>query len=372
MRRLRWVLIPLDVLGLLLVLFLLLWSRHYHLPPAVFAQAGPEQPIVLPRDAAAHLDYANEWWYYTGHLERDDGIRYGFELVFFKAYLPPQARMGPLPLNWLASPGYVAQFAITEEETGRFTYFERSNVPFCWQGGAQEDSYNVWVGGWWAAGVEGAHHLQAVADEYALVLDLRAARDRPVLHGQDGLIAMGQGGYSYYMSYPRMVGGGTLQVAGQTHRVQALAWMDHQWGSWDWSIFQGWDWAGLQLDDGSALMLFSFRGADGRLAAQGGTYIAPGGRVTPLGAVDLRMQETATWFSAETGATYPAGWEVEVVPEELVITITPVVAGSEILSQATPIYWEGSVVVAGERAGQPIAGVGYVELTGYAVSGHGR
>jgi hypothetical protein len=30
------------------------------------------------------------------------------------------------------------------------------------------------------------------------------------------------------------------------------------------------------------------------------------------------------------------------------------------------------VAVAGTRAGRPIAGVGYVELTGYAKSPHGR
>lgn len=30
------------------------------------------------------------------------------------------------------------------------------------------------------------------------------------------------------------------------------------------------------------------------------------------------------------------------------------------------IYWEGSVSIEGTRAGQPVVGQGYVELTGYA------
>lgn len=30
------------------------------------------------------------------------------------------------------------------------------------------------------------------------------------------------------------------------------------------------------------------------------------------------------------------------------------------------IYWEGEVIVEGTRAGEPVAGLGYVELTGYA------
>jgi predicted secreted hydrolase len=380
LRRLRWVLIPLDLLGLLVLVFLVLWSRHYHLPPETFTQASPDRPIFLPRDEAAHMDVANEWWYYTGHLERDDGVRYGFELVFFKLYAPATARLGPVPLRWLTSPVYLAQFAVTEEETGQFVYFERSNIPFFWQGGAEEDRYTVWVGGWWAAGERGAHHLRAAAGNYALSLDLRAEGDSPVQHGQDGLVSMGSGGFSYYTSYPRMAGSGTLQVDGRPYRVQALAWMDHQWGSWDWSSFAGWDWAGLQLDDGSALMLFHFRGAGGQPNTMGGTYIAPGGHVTPLGEGDIRMRETAHWTSPETGGIYPAGWEVEIVPEGLSLAITPTVAGQEIASQVSPIYWEGSVQVGGDRAGraltgstrQPITGVGYMELTGYVRSGHGR
>ena len=30
------------------------------------------------------------------------------------------------------------------------------------------------------------------------------------------------------------------------------------------------------------------------------------------------------------------------------------------------IYWEGEVTVSGSRAGRPVGGDGYVELTGYA------
>ncbi|CAN5852667.1 hypothetical protein BH20CHL4_BH20CHL4_16170 [soil metagenome] len=40
----------------------------------------------------------------------------------------------------------------------------------------------------------------------------------------------------------------------------------------------------------------------------------------------------------------------------------------ELVRRATTgvIYWEGEVIVEGTRVGEPVAGLGYVELTGYA------
>ena len=53
------------------------------------------------------------------------------------------------------------------------------------------------------------------------------------------------------------------------------------------------------------------------------------------------------------------------MPESLALVITPTVPGQEMISQVSPIYWEGSVQVRGDRSGRPVTGVGYVELTGY-------
>jgi hypothetical protein len=47
------------------------------------------------------------------------------------------------------------------------------------------------------------------------------------------------------------------------------------------------------------------------------------------------------------------------------------VADQELDTRATTgvVYWEGSQVVRAERAGEPLGGEAYVELTGYAPSG---
>ncbi len=59
-------------------------------------------PVELPRDDAPH-DRLTEWWYYTGHLAADDGSRYGFEFVIFRA------ERGGFPVTW------ASHFAITDE-----------------------------------------------------------------------------------------------------------------------------------------------------------------------------------------------------------------------------------------------------------------
>ena len=50
------------------------------------------------------------------------------------------------------------------------------------------------------------------------------------------------------------------------------------------------------------------------------------------------------------------------------MTISPSTPDQELDTRATTgvIYWEGEAVVAATHRGSPVAGLGYVELTGYA------
>ncbi len=82
---------------------------------------------------------------------------------------------------------------------------------------------------------------------------------------------------------------------------------------------------------------------------------------------------TDRWTSPATGADYPAGWTVRIPGDDLTIELRPTVAAQELDTRATTgvVYWEGSQVVQATRAGRPLGGEGYVELTGYAASGPG-
>ncbi len=80
------------------------------------------------------------------------------------------------------------------------------------------------------------------------------------------------------------------------------------------------------------------------------------------------MAVTDEWTSPATGATYPAGWTITVPGEELEIRLSPTVPQQELDTRATTgvVYWEGSQRVTATRAGSPLGGQAYVELTGYA------
>lgn len=74
-----------------------------------------------------------------------------------------------------------------------------------------------------------------------------------------------------------------------------------------------------------------------------------------------------TWKSPHSQATNPAGWRSAIPRQDLILWVTPVLADQELmtLKSTRVIYWEGLVTVKGTRAGQPVTGQGYVELTGY-------
>ena len=75
------------------------------------------------------------------------------------------------------------------------------------------------------------------------------------------------------------------------------------------------------------------------------------------------------WTSPRSGATYPARWRIRVASEALELEVVPLVADQELRTSFT--YWEGAVRVSGASRGRPVAGQGYVELTGYARSMQG-
>jgi predicted secreted hydrolase len=307
------------------------------------------QPITFPRDEAPHHDLT-EWWYYTGHLFTDDGARYGFEFVVF------QVVRGDYPVI------YVAHMAVTDGPRGRYWHDQRV------QRGSQigrEDGFDLDVAGWRLRGALGADVIEAAADPYGLSLQLAATKP-PVLHDGIGYFDYGPVGGSYYYSRTRMAVEGVLQDGDGAQPVHGQAWMDHQWGNF--LVVGGWDWYSLQFDDQTELMLFFTRTPDGAPGLTCGTVVDADGAVEALHESDFTVEATGTWTSPRTGAVYPSGWQVAVPGRSLYVQLTPTQLDQELDSAATVglAYWEGQVEVRGVQGDEPISGLGYVELTGYA------
>jgi predicted secreted hydrolase len=347
-------------------------AAHPTTPPAPTAVSRPPDPIPieLPRDDAAH-DRLTEWWYYTGHLLADDGRRFGFEFVIFRA------ERGGLPVSW------ASHLALTDESAGAFHYGQRTQIGGGVDASPPEGFDLALVGGagttpWQMAGSGGADVLDATAtgpevqDGSPFGLSLQLAQLKPAtLHDQDGWIDFGPAGGSYYYSRTAMGASGTLSLEGVDVPVTGTAWFDHQWGDFIAVGGGGWDWFAVNLEDGTDLTLSLVRDADGSYPLVYGTLVDAAGRTRHLPRDAFEIEVTGRWTSADTGADYPAGWHITLPDEDLVIDLEPTVADQELDTRASTgvVYWEGSQVVRATRAGEPLRGEGYVELTGYGPSG---
>jgi predicted secreted hydrolase len=188
-----------------------------------------------------------------------------------------------------------------------------------------------------------------------------------MLQGDRGLSqkTAGAGNASYYYSLTRMPTRGTILADDRLHEVTGTSWMDREWSTKSLGAEQvGWDWFALQLSDGSEIMHYQLRRQDGSADPfSAGVDIPPHGEAVRLSRDEVRIEVLSTWRSPRSGTTYPARWRFSVPSRQLVLEITPALEDQEL--PVTVLYWEGAVHIQGTRAGQPITGRGYVELTGY-------
>ena len=335
--------------------------------------------LKFPEDHGSHSDATLEWWYWTGHLRSDDGRAYGFQLTFF--------RLRDL---------HLAHFAWSDIGGGTFTFAQKTHLGLPGIAGASESHLDAFNEDWFAREVEqrraneveqrraneveqgranevaGRQILHARGPSGVGELSLTLTPEKPpVLHGESGISRKGAGpdDYSHYVSITRLSASGTWTAKGRTQSLQGDAWFDHEWGPGGLPAgAQGWDWFALQLSDGSELMLYRMRTAAGASPFSAGTFVPKTGAPTPISWKDVRLEPRTRWTSPHSKATYPAVWSLAVAPLSLDVTITPLLADQELsTAESTGVtYWEGACRVEGQRAGRPVGGRAYVEMTGYA------
>jgi predicted secreted hydrolase len=339
-------------------------------------------PVELPRDDGPHARLT-EWWYYTGHLESEIGRRFGFEAVVFRA------ERGSVPPSW------AAHLALTDEGGRRFAYAQRSEIGpqvdrSARDGAGSPTGFDLQVRGlspeliaagaaafgppWRLAGSNGTDVIQAVltdeeatAAERSFGLDLELTSTKPAaLHDGDGFVDFGHAGSSYYYSRTRLAAAGELTLDGETYAVTGIAWFDHQWGDFI-SVGGGWDWFAINLDDGTDLTLSVVRDASGEPVLGYGTLVDAEGTARHLDADAFDVRSLDSWTSPVSGEAYPVHWNIAIPEEALVIELRPTLVEQELDTRATTgvAYWEGSQLVRASRAGEPLDGEAYVEVTRY-------
>lgn len=332
-----------------------------------YARAEGPREFHFPEDHGPHPEFRTEWWYWTGNLETPDGHAFGYQFTLFRKALAP--REAKRESEWGSRDIYMGHLALSDIGAGRFHAFERFSRAAVGLAGAQIQPFQVWLENWKVEGEEGRvfpMKLSAEAQGVALSLVLEEGKP-PVLQGDRGLSqkTAGAGNASYYYSLTRMPTRGTVTVDGRTHEVTGTSWMDREWSTKSLGAEQvGWDWFALQLSDGSEIMHYQLRRRDGSADLySAGVDIPPQGEAVRLSRDEVHIEVLSTWRSPRSGTTYPARWRFSVPSRQLVLDITPAQADQEL--PVTVLYWEGAVRIHGTRAGQPITGRGYVELTGY-------
>lgn len=352
----------------LLLLYPTAWTEA-----ADYRQVTGPCDLRFPGDHADHPDFRTEWWYYTGHLQTDDGARFGFQLTFFRYRIAPPAEQEkwPEPASaWRSDQVYLAHAAVTDVATGRHSSAERSARAALGLAGTAftGDAVTITANGWSVHIEPTRHRMKADGAEFSFDLDLTPLKP-PIRHGRNGYSRKGDlpSQASCYYSFTRLAARGRLKVGHRLLDVSGQAWMDHEFSTAPLATdLVGWDWFSLQLDDQRELMLFVLRRGDGtRHPASSGTLILPDGATRHLTRDEIDLKVTRRWRSPHSQATYPAGWRLQVGDDTL--QITPLVDDQEMRTGASTgvTYWEGAVSIAAAD-GKSLKGLGYVEMTGYA------
>ncbi len=344
----------------LIPLLILLLAIPISAMDAPASTPGAAHAVRFPADTAAHLDTGTEWWYFVGHLADAAGHSYGFEVTFF--------RFAGLRRYFPGSPvdtAYRTDVAITDEATNRFHegvgYAAASAQATASTTGVELRAATVSVS---TVGPL-SYHVQGRTSDGSLV-DLTVASQRTPMLVHGGYTGWGSG-YTYYYSLTHMQATGTLTIGGRRIAVHGIAWNDHQWGNMQQSNVIGWQWMALQLSDGADVSLVNERphtSIDNDWA-QG---LLPDGRqvYTPRATITVLDH----WRSPVTHTVYPSLWRVRVPALRLDVTVRPTIHGQEVIDRFAVngwlfSYWEGSCTITGTRAGHPVGGKAYTELTGY-------
>jgi len=342
---------------------------------ARYARADAPREFRFPADHGAHPDYRTEWWYLTGNLETGTGRHFGFQMTFFRFGIdaePPER-----PSEWATDQLWMAHFAVTDSEAGKFHADEKFERQALGLAGAQTSPFRVWLDDWElasaGAGDTGWFPLRLLADGGGFALDLAIDEGKPlVLQGEDGLDPKGPepGNASYYYSFTRLPAAGRVRIGDTEHAVSGLVWIDREWST---SVLgpgvEGWNWFAIQLDDGYDLMYYRLRQTDGGTAPySGGILVGPDGEVAArYGADQARLEATGYWTSPETGVRYTVAWRLQVPQLGIDLAVTPRMPAQEL--DLSVRYWEGAITVDGERDGTPVTGVGYAEHAGVSARG---
>ena len=217
----------------------------------------------------------------------------------------------------------------------------------------------------WSLHAEGSSFVTKISTD-DFTLSLSAETTQPVLlQGDQGYSRKGPDlvAASYYYSVPQLKVSGAITLHGTKIAVTGEAWLDHEWSNaYVDSQSVGWDWAGINFNNGDALMAFRMRNAQGKQRWAGGTARLAGKTQTFL-PEQINWIPLRQWRSSRTGVTYPIAWQVHAGEQKIVLRPLMDDQENDARGSVGILYWEGAVEALDDNGN--VLGRGYLELTGY-------
>ena len=300
--------------------------------PAPLAK-GSSLPLQFPRDEGVHHDQPIEWWYLNSQFSDAAGKQYALFFCEFSA-----GRHLLSLYDKTANTNLVKDFyeGVTADEN--------------------KLALSSLTGNWKQTEVPFNYTFKYEFEGMTINLALKSNK-KPFLPGADGFVAMGQNGTSYYYALTDLTLTGTIKRGTDQIQVNGKAWMDHQWGTWDWATaFTQWKWYSVQLDNGVDLMLFNIYKNKTLLNSHCGYIDKDNNQYHKLPCQLVTRQVYTDAFGGK--------WQKEVDLEIPSLSNTKLTLTSENdLQFIEPrVLWEGSMKVAGSFKGVPVKGTAYQEL----------
>ncbi|MDB4967022.1 MAG: Octaprenyl diphosphate synthase [Myxococcales bacterium] len=387
-----------------------------------FADWPVKGPIDLAVHDLPHRSSATEWWYVNTHVKTVDGRELSLFAAFFRIIKgkdeatgePTYAHSCTWALSDAAAKTYLArsrvdasapQMGIERIKNGRgsrdprlnramLEILERGKIPApdrIFEGPVHVGMRRFELdfdGQRYSKNDDGSYRLELTDRKLGVGADLTFHPQKPVTrHGDDGVVRGPNGEDMFYYFIPRCRVDGSVTVHGSTLPVATgQGWYDHEFGgprpaAPDALLAAAaepaepaeqerpdvaWNWAAVQLDSGEELTAYALvRVVDGAILGQWAIHIDSAGYRHDY--TDMSFTPDAkAWRSTRTFYDYPLRWRLQVPEAKIDLTLDAAFADQEFITCISkPAFWEGRINASGSVRGAAVAGLGYIERSGF-------
>ena len=314
--------------------------------------------IVFPRDEG-DKNTPFDWWYLTCHFTTETKKRFSYTVVYIRD--GPDSCIRQTSITYESKGTFFSEIMpgdfVSKKNMLNLSYQNKQGDKDSWcQKSKSLFSYNLFT---------------EIHNRFRLNICLTSNKP-PMVHGNDGLISMGNGGDSFYYSLTNLSLNGTFTFDGATETIQGVAWIDRQWGFWNTKGYDGWEWFALQLNDNTEIMLYLFYDflkdtmfcPTLSILFNDGVFVNLKGQkefnLKNLNYLEVKNQGLTGYLQNKLAKSYFSnGWRLKIYKYDIDLTILPMVKNQRIVQGS----WEGSCSIVGKHAGVRINCVSTVELT---------